>query len=362
MHRIAEKGPMPFRDFMEMVLYHPEGGYYASSSGQIGKNGDYYTSPYLTQLFGEMIARQLEEMWHLLGRGKFTILEYGAGPGLLCHDILQYCKNNSSFYEALEYCIIEKSSAMREKERQILPGKVRWVDAVSELEPITGCILSNELIDNFAVHVVEMQQELMELYIGYQDDFIENWRPASESLRRYLDTLRVQLPVGYRTEINLQVIDWIKEISGALHQGFVLTIDYGGTSADLYNPRRCRGSMQCFHKHAINSDIFSNIGEQDITAHVNFSALHFWGLQNGLSYGGYTTQLNFLLSLGLSAHLKKQEEEGQHRSDHEKKMLLINTFLLDMGKKLKVLVLQKGVQERLSGMRLAPHSFDNNVY
>ena len=122
--KIKREGPISFRDFMEMSLYYPELGYYTSIDDKIGKNGDYYTSSDLTSIFGAMIGTQIEEMWEIAGMEPFTIIEYGAGTGLLCHDILEYLKNNTKLYDELNYCIIEKSAVMREKQKKRLHEKV----------------------------------------------------------------------------------------------------------------------------------------------------------------------------------------------------------------------------------------------
>ena len=175
--QIATDGPVSFHDFMEMALYHPELGYYNRRQDQIGRQGDFYTSSSLTSVFGAMIAKQLEEMWQLTGQGKFTIVEYGAGTGLLCHDILAYLKSNSPLYDALHYAIIEKSPSMRERQQLGLSEKVGWYDAIAQLGEITGCILSNELIDNFAVHQVVMEDELLEVFVDHRDSFAEFLRP-----------------------------------------------------------------------------------------------------------------------------------------------------------------------------------------
>jgi SAM-dependent MidA family methyltransferase len=218
--KIKKEGPISFHDFMEMSLYYPELGYYSSEREKIGKTGDFYTSPYLTTLFGGMVARQLEEMWMLTGQEEFTIVEYGAGTGALCRDILNYLfRNSHSFSKKLNYYIIEKSAAMREKERIFLSGsgnpwhdKVRWVDHIDEIPPIAGCILSNELIDNFSVHQVLMQEELMEVFVDHDGSFAERLVPASSELKDYLSDMQVNLPRGYRTEINLEAVQWTMAI------------------------------------------------------------------------------------------------------------------------------------------------------
>lgn len=354
--KIQQEGPLSFHDFMEMALYYPGQGYYTSRREKLGESGDFYTSPYLTSLFGEMLAGQLEEMWERLGGGPFTIVEYGAGTGLLCRDILHRMSANQQLYDGLQYYIIEKSESMREKERRILPDKVQWINSVNEISPVTGCILSNELLDNFSVHQVLMLDELMEVFVGYgSEGFNEQLRPASEGLRNYLSQLQVKLPRGYRTEINLEATEWIRQISAALKRGFVLTIDYGYPSSLLYSKKE--GTLACYHGHKINHSPFDFIGEQDITSHVNFSALDYWGRLNGLECCGYTTQTHFLQGLGITSHLQKIEGTGVQDMDpaaRQQRLWQLRTLLLDMGRKFKVLIQSKGVERMmLSGMQFA---------
>ena len=336
---IREKGPISFHDFMEMALYYPDEGYYTSDCERIGKQGDFYTSAYLTTLFGKLIARQMEEMWALLGKRPFTIVEYGAGTGLLCCDILEHLRKNKSLYHHLSYYIIEKSAAMRTKQKALLPEKVSWINNINEVAPINGCVLSNEVVDNFAVHQVVMDDELMEVHIEFEEGFREVLKPASSSLKNYFEELGVELPRGFRTEINLEAIQWMQEIGTALGKGFAITIDYGFPSTELYTERRSRGTVVCYHKHQVNFCPYDHIGEQDITTHINFSALQHWGKQNGLEYAGYTSQAYFLLGLGLTQQLAQMERTA----DHGTSSLMLHTFLHDMGRKMKVLVQKKGV-------------------
>jgi SAM-dependent MidA family methyltransferase len=200
--RIQKEGVLSFHDFMEMALYFPGYGYYTSDRQKTGKSGDFYTSPYLTGLFGEMIGGQLEEMWQILGRKPFTIVEYGAGTGLLCRDILTRLKQNGELYDKLQYVIIEKSGSAHPP----LSGKVTWADSIRDIPAVTGCILSNELVDNFSVHQVVMEDELMEVCVSFDDGFTETLRPAPEPLRDYLRRLGVTLPRGFRTEQQLRSI------------------------------------------------------------------------------------------------------------------------------------------------------------
>jgi SAM-dependent MidA family methyltransferase len=339
---------------MEMALYYPETGYYTSPGEKTGIRGDYYTSPVLDSIFGTMIGKQVEEMWHLLSEPCFTIVEYGAGNGALCHDIMAYLQQNEELYNGLTYYIIEKSPVMIEAEKVVLErfaNKIKWCQNIKEIGDITGCILSNEVADNFSVHQVIMQDELMEIFVGYDEKFIEVPRPAAEELKDYLRRFNIILPKNFRSEINLQAEDWIVEIAAALKKGFVLTIDYGYPAAELYHPKKSSGTMLCYHHHTINDDPFLYIGEQDITTHINFSALLHTGAREGLEYCGFTTQSYFLSGLGLTNHLRQAERDIGTKTANPQKMSSITT-LMSMGQKFRVLIQQKGLKRvPLSGMQ-----------
>jgi len=354
--RIQLEGPLSFHDFMEMALYYPSSGYYTSEGEKIGKHGDYYTSPCLGNFFGELIGKQVIEMWTKLGEQDFSIIEYGAGSALLCRDMLDYLRHNSPMYKGLTYYIIEKSPEMKKKGEKVLAGfenKVKWIDSMASLSDVSGCVLSNELVDNFAVHQVIMQDELMEVFVDHTNGtFTELLKPASKQLHDHLNNLGITLPQGFRTEINLQAESWIKEIALSLRRGFVITIDYGYLSADLYEEQRKSGTLLCYHKHSINDDPYRHVGEQDITAHVNFSALSRYGANLGLNHCGFTSQSNFLLSLGLTEHLRQLEKKEQSSPAANNGASMLFTFLLQMGQKIKVLIQQKGLDRvMLSGMQ-----------
>lgn len=351
--RIKNEGPISFRDFMEMALYYPELGYYNSNQNKIGASGDFYTSANVSANFGAMIGRQIEEMWQILDKKPFKIMEFGAGTGLLCHDILDYLKNNNPLYENLNYCIIEKSTSMREIQKTHLLEKVSWNSRIQEIPEIDGCVLSNELIDNFSVNQVIMQDQLMEIFVDYQDGFVEILKPATEELIEYFDALNVLLPKGFRTEVNLDAVSWIKEVAQSLRKGYVITIDYGHLSSELYKNHRNCGTLLCYHKHQKNDNPYQYIGEQDITSHINFSALCHWGLQNGLAYSGITEQANFLLGLGI-----KEYQDAAFKNDPGNLQIAMQQsainyrLLIDMGMKFKVLIQQKGVPKHsLSGLK-----------
>jgi SAM-dependent MidA family methyltransferase len=352
-NRIKNEGPISFRDFMEMALYYPELGYYNSTQNKIGAEGDFYTNANLSASFGAMIGRQIEEMWLALEKKPFTIIEYGAGTGLLCHDILDYLKTNTSLYKNLSYSIIEKSTSMRELGKKHLPEKVNWYSSIQEIPQVNACVLSNELVDNFAVHQVLMEDLLKEIFVDFEHGFKEILKPANVALLAYFEALDVTLPKGFRTEINLEAITWIKEIALWLKNGYVITIDYGTLSSELYSMHRRLGTLLCFNKHLINDNPYQFIGEQDITTHTNFSALQHWGAQYGLKNCGLVNQANFLLGLGFKEYQEKKIKEKQSNVQLALQESIINyRLLMDLGTKFKVLVQQKGIPDYpLSGLK-----------
>jgi SAM-dependent MidA family methyltransferase len=356
---IRNKGPISFHDFMDIVLYDPLYGYYQSETERIGTNGDFYTSPCFTPLFGEMIAKQIEEMWILLGKKEFSIIEFGGGSGRLCLDILNTLTGNDELFNLLTYYIIEKSNKSNIDNFPFPKGKVHWLKSSNELTHVTGCVLSNELIDNLPFHRVEAGNGLNEIYVDVKNnEFTEILLKDDGKLQEYLSELNVELPAGFRTEINLDALLWLKEVSRVLEKGFILTIDYGYNNVEFYNKARYEGGYACYYRHNRNFDPFLHPGEQDITAHVNFSALYHWGLKNHLRYTGFTTQHYFLRSLGIADYIKKMEEKGKLycRSGIELHNL-VRRFLSEMSEKFKVLIQQKGIEPvQLGGLKfnLAP--------
>jgi len=354
--KIKQHGPISFYDFMEMALYYPELGYYTSSHEKIGAQGDYYTSSNLTSAFGEMLGKQIEEMWGVLGYKKFTVVEMGAGRGLLSGDVLSYLKKNHELYRGLNYCIVEKSPTLRKEQKtRLVAENVSWYDSITELSGMTGCIFSNELPDAFPVHVVVMENELTEVFVDYENSFIEVLRPAKGELKNYLEELKINLPFGYRSEINLDAIKWIHEISSTLKKGFVITIDYGYPSDELYQEYRNRGTLMCYYKHSVNEMPYEHIGEQDMTTHVNFSALDHWGRKTGLDFCGFTDQMHFLIGLGIDEYLKNLQEKDP--ANYYRKMLPVKTLLMEMGETFRILIQKKGVERfELSGLKFPSQS------
>ncbi len=344
--RIRDRGQITFAEYMDLVLYHPQLGYYNTSREKIGPEGDFYTSPNVHRIFGHLIARQLHQMWAILGHpSPCHIVEMGAGKGLLCADILGYCRDHlPKFYEDISYILAEKSPVFEEKQRALLAefsaqGKAGWVRPEVLLnggKPITGCFLSNELIDSFPVHLVQQEGgQLHEIYVTDQDysfrEILDS--PSTPAVEVYLRTYGAPFHEGQRGEVNLQALEWLEAVSRNLHRGFILTIDYGYGAEELYHPSRRQGTLLCYFRHTTSRNPYQRIGYQDITAHVNFSALIRKGETLGLHKVGYTEQYKFLAALGLLQDLEKFEASSDQYSPAEflKEKLAMRNFLVPEG-------------------------------
>lgn len=303
MDRISREGPVTFEGFMEMALYYPGLGYYAAEPARIGKAGDFYTSPHVSALFGATLGRQMEEMWRLLGcPSDFTIVEMGAGAGFLALDLLDFLADKP-VYGCITYVVIELNPASQQVQRERLQGhagKVSWFTRLDECEPFTGCFLSNELFDALPVRIVDMNYGLMEVMVGASNGrLIETRRPAPDELKDYLDEFGVSLEESYRTEINLRMKELLLELGNLIEAGFILTVDYGFPAPEYYSPERNRGTLLAYRGHRASDDVLSHAGEQDLTAHVNFSALKKWGQEAGFQTLGFAGQGAYLVSLGI---------------------------------------------------------------
>ena len=364
---IAASGPIPFVRFMDLALYHPQFGYYMrhpeKGSPRIGWSGDFYTSADVHPILGQAIAKQARQIDGLLGNpNPVTIVEIGPGKGLLAKHILSACHGASgSFFHRLRYILIERSPAMREWQRQHLSAfsnhsnLLTWAGSLDELKPggVTGLVLSNELVDAFPVHRIQLKNgRIDELCVDYRDGrFVECFRPLSSGLLAdRVKDINAGWPEGYRTEVNLQALDWMKQVSRCLQRGVVLTIDYGHTAQDLYRPDRKNGTFLCYARHSVNEDPYVRVGEQDMTAHADFSSLAATGEAHGLSVTGFTNQLSFLMGLGVEQMIGDLEPDSPafHAALH---LLKPN----GMGGTFKVLVQHKGIEPpQLDGLTFKP--------
>lgn len=359
---LATDGRMTFARYLGLVLYHPRFGYYSSDSPPIGPDGDFYTSTDVSPLFGAAIGRQLYEMWCLLGHpDPFSVLEYGAGKGLLAADVLGWTgAAHPDMFRSISYLIVEISSSLRRRQAERLIGlPVSWMpqDAI-EPGSLTGCVLSNEVADALPFHrVQQLDGELRELWVveGHKSLREEPQELSTPALREYLSRHGVQLRDGQKAEVRLAAAPWARAQVAALNRGFVLTIDYGDLSDRLYTADRFEGSLRCYYRHTSNQEPFVRIGEQDITAHVNFSDLVNAYRTAGAEITGFTTQAFFLASLGLGEALAGAQERALTRDEWERDRNAVQQLILPDGLgSFKVLLTHKGVENpQLRGLSLA---------
>lgn len=300
-----------FAEYMDLVLYHPEHGYYSTNNRIIGEQGDFITAPHLAPDFGELLAEQFVEMWEILGHPvPFHLVEMGAGQGILAADILKYLhKHYFDFFEILKYLIIEKSAVMKAEQKQILKLSNRscnWHEIPDN--SLVGCCFSNELVDALPVHQIIFENgEIREIFVSLdqENNFVEVTAEISTvEIREYFNLIGIDLASGayqegYRSEVNLAALDWIKTVANKLRRGYLLTIDYGYPAERFYSPFRRQGTLQCYYQHTHHNDPYKYIGRQDITAHVNFTALERQGELCGLKKLGFVQQGLFLMALGL---------------------------------------------------------------
>ena len=313
-----------FAEYMELVLYHPTHGYYASSSERISQAGDFLTSPHLAADFGEMLAIQLHQIWQILGSPQlFSIVEMGAGQGLVAAQILDYSDRvYPDFFRSIDYVIIETASAMIVAQQARLPDlPVRWCEWHDlEDRSIVGCFLSNELIDALPVHQVTIvDRQLQEVYVtsgDKQDLFTETIAELSTpKLAQYWQLNKINLlsdryPDQYRTEVNLVALSWLEQVARKLQRGYTISIDYGYTADRYYNPIRSQGTLQCYYQHAYHNNPYLHIGNQDLTAHVDFTAIQNQGELFGLQTVGFVQQGMFLMALGLGERIATISTSG----------------------------------------------------
>jgi SAM-dependent MidA family methyltransferase len=357
--RLAADGPMTFADYMAACLYEPGIGYYTSPGRKVGAEGDFYTSSNVHQVFGRLIAREICRMWETLGAPPaFTIVEAGAANGRLARDILDaVAEINPPFYAHLCYRLIEAEPTLKDVQLRMLAGheaRLAWNtpgDLAEGRLAFTGCLLSNELIDAMPVHLVEMTPAgLREVHVGVVEGRLAELLlpPSTPELEAYLRGEGIVLVAGQRAEINLAALTWLDGVAGALERGFVMTIDYGYPAAELYSPARLNGTLLCYYRHQIEEDPILRPGEQDITAHVNFTALMERGKEAGLSPVWFGEQYRFLMGAGMMAELMAMEKSATREEERLKNRLALKKLLLPdggMGDTFKVLIQAKGVTE-----------------
>lgn len=386
---IREHGPIPFSRYMELCLYEPELGYYSRAAKQFGKAGDFYTSSDVHALFGRLLARQFDEMWRALGSpDQVKVLEFGPGRGLFAQDVLDWSeKKFPDFFAALHYRFAERSPALREHITQTLSrrfgsGKCTFGEIGTTCQPERGhkpesmdlaslhddakvpgrsprtldqplIIFANEFFDALPVEVVSDQGTLR---IGLRDgQFIETWAPASERELEYLDRYSIHPEPGERVEVPLVAHDYAKCAAQLVEHGLFIAIDYGYTRDELLAGRH-RGTIMAYRQHSASSNPYEAPGEQDITAHVNFSALASALEANGMKPQKLLTQSQFLMGIGESTQFADAFADCRLPQEHAKLALQLKHLVTPagVGETFHVLVASKGIAleavTKLSGL------------
>jgi SAM-dependent MidA family methyltransferase len=306
-----------FAEYMDLLLYHPQYGYYSSGTVVIGAKGDFFTASSLGKDFGELLAIQFLEMWQNLNcPTPFYLVEMGAGNGNLALDILNYLQiNYCEFFQALKYLIIEEAVALRKQQQKLLAAYANQVTWKSwqyiQDNSLSGCCFSNELVDAFPVHQITIDRgKIQEVYVTKKENQLVEIvdEISTPKLLDYFDLVEIDFtnnnyPDGYRSEVNLAALDWLKTVASKLKTGYLLTIDYGYPANKYYHPQRAQGTLQCYYQHRRHNNPYVNLGYQDLTAQVDFTALERQGELVGLNKIGLTQQAMFLMALGLGDRL-----------------------------------------------------------
>lgn len=354
--RLSNHQHIPFVEFMHLALYAPGEGYYSSGLQKLGKDGDFITAPELTSLFGKTLANQFQQVLQSLESP--SILEYGAGTGKLCVDVLTHLDSLNCLPEV--YFILEVSANLRhrqtaliQKEIPHLAHKVHWLESWPK-QAFNGIIFANEVLDAMPVHrFMKTDEGLMESFIGLNNEgqLIELFKPCdNQRLMDYISNNLIISDLPYMSEVNLFLDDWILNNYHILNQGAVFLIDYGFPRHEYYHPDRNQGTIMCHYQHHAHSEPLLHPGEQDITAHVDFTHVAEAGHHAGFHIAGYTNQASFLLGNGLLSLLSEiNDERKQFQAKQAIKQLIQPS---EMGELFKVIALTKNLDIDLNGFQL----------
>ena len=346
---IETRGEIPFADFMEIALYHPDG--YYSRRGRQGAQGDYYTSPIAHPAFGALIAVQLHAMWKTLNRASpFWVIEAGSGNSVLASDLLKFAASRfRDFSKSVRYVTIDRAITANPGQTARLLSCIRASGL--PFKGVVGCILSNELVDAFPVHRFEIANgQPQEILVTLDSDnrFTERIVPPSIPLiAQRIAALNRKLPDGFRSEVNPRIRPWMTNVAECLESGYVLTIDYGYEAAELYSDERSGGTFQSYYRHTDAHSPYQRVGRQDMTAHVDFTALIEEGRAAGLRPVFLTNQAEFLHSLGFNEMEMSVRESDWDREKKSANLSAMRDLVNPNGLgRFKVLV-----QEKNTGIR-----------
>jgi SAM-dependent MidA family methyltransferase len=353
---LRQKGAIPFVDFMQQVLYTPNLGYYSKAQEIFGTKGDFITAPLLTPLFGKTIANQCQQI--LSACSAPILFEFGAGTGDLCVALLSALEELGAL--PLQYHILEVSGHLKKQQQQLIQLKlphlferVKWLSAWP-VEPFEGVVIANEVLDAMPVHrFLKLENEILESYVTLDENntLIEEFKPTSDE--RLLAYVAKALPASlqpYLGEANLFLDDWFRQCYDMLSQGAMFIIDYGFPRHEYYHPDRHQGTLMCHHRHQAHTNPLINLGDQDITAHVDFTAVAEAAFDAGFHVAGFTNQASFLLANGLLSLVEQEENPHEHLKTLQALRLLLEPS--EMGELFKVLALTKNVQQSLNGFQL----------
>jgi SAM-dependent MidA family methyltransferase len=321
---IADRGPIPFARFMEICLYHPRHGYYTRGLGG-GGGRDYLTSSGLHRAYGALVARQAEDMWRGCGRpDPFFFVEFGPGEGLFAVDFLAEAERHGAFARCLRYVLVEVSPVLAARQRARIQGRtslaVEWATE-ADLETrrgFVGVLFANEVIDAFPVHrVVGTPEGPREIHVAADGEALrEVLLPLSNpAVGRFLETAGAGPADGQEVDLNLAAPCWLAWALSCLRRGYVLLVDYGHEARELYDPARRRGTLLAYHRHRTSEEFLERPGDQDLTAHVDFTALRRTAEESGARVLGLTTQARFLIALGALEFLEDGPAGGATGGD-----------------------------------------------
>jgi SAM-dependent MidA family methyltransferase len=358
---IRARGPMPFSRYMEMCLYDAEFGYYSGRVEQFGKGGDFYTASDVHAVFGRLLTRQFEEMWRCLGSPeRLELVELGPGRGLFAQDVLDWSeKKFPNFFHAITYVLVESSEALRLRLRSILDrhlrsGKAKVTSTGECSSSGPAIIFGNEFFDAFPVEIVSAAGML---HLEASDNRLrETFLPAPEKVDEYLDRYSVRPEGNERLEAGLAAYEAMSQLAKQMERAFVIFIDYGYTR-EVQLGGRHRGTVMTYRRHSAGANPYEAPGEQDITAHVNFTALAAAAESQGMRVERLLTQSQFLMGIGEANQFADAFEECRIPQEQAKVALQLKHLVtpIGMGETFHVLVGSKGVPaeaiEKLSGLK-----------
>ncbi|MCV6639036.1 SAM-dependent methyltransferase [Candidatus Albibeggiatoa sp. nov. NOAA] len=345
-------GAIPFSEFMQLALYEPQLGYYTGNKHKFGAKGDFITAPELSPLFAQTLARQCQQI--LQNEKHDTILEFGAGSGILAAGLLKSLEQLGCLPQ--QYLILELSADLKQLQQETIEkhvphllDRVQWLYALPE-QKINGVVVANEVLDAMPVTKFQAtEQGINEYYVAVDENEQFIWQMQTYENQEIASLIeKYQLPADYESEMNPQVKGWIQAIADTLESGIALLIDYGFLQDTFYHPQRSMGTLMCHYKHYAHPDPLIYVGLQDITAHVDFTAVGEAAIESGLQVAGYSNQGNFLMQAGLLQIMESIEDKESKE-------------YFNFSQQAKILLMPQEMGETFKVMALATADFDDRL-